>query len=168
MKPSHTVRSPSGASGRTGGGGEPGRGVGVSASAAAVIKGWSDALREGDPQRGAAYWALPSVMINGPDVAGRFSLIHIRTVRDALMADETLSCAATLLSTSRSGEYVKADFMLSARAGSGTSSGCRGPASVDFVIRNAHIVRWLRAPLASGPPPPGSREPGQGAGSQSI
>ncbi len=93
-------------------------------------------------------------MVNGANSAGRLAIIRIRNTRDALSADETLPCGAMLRSTSRIGRYVAADFTLSARTGVAASAvGCSGPARVDFLIRDAHIVRWLRAPVASGPQP---------------
>ena len=148
------------------------QGAGVAASSVTVIEGWTNALRAGHARRAAAYWAHPSEMVNGPDASGRLTLIHIRSERDALLADESLSCGATLHATTQSGKYVRAIFLLGPRSGAGASkSGCSGPASVDFLIRDGHIVRWLRAPVAGGatPPPAGeSGESGGAAGSQSI
>ena len=148
------------------------QGAGVATPSVTAIKGWADALREGHARRAAAYWALPSDMVNGPDASGHLTLIHIDSEHDALLADESLSCGATLHATARSGKYVRATFLLGPRSGAGASkSGCSGPASVDFLIRDEHIVRWLRAPVAGGAtPPPGgeSGEPGGGAGAQSI
>ena len=108
-------------------------------------------------------------MVNGPDESGRLTLIHIRSEHDALLADETLSCGATLHATVRSGPYVQALFLLVPRSGSDASNGnCIGPASVDFVIRDAHIVRWLRPPLAEGSAPPPATESGGAAAAHSI
>lgn len=129
------------------------RGAGVPASAAAVIEGWANALRAGHPKRAAAYWAHPSVMVNSADSAGQIAVLRIDSARGALIADDTLSCGATLSGTSRDGEYVHAEFTLSIRKGAGaSSSGCSGPAAVDFLIRKKHIVRWLRAPTTSSAP----------------
>jgi hypothetical protein len=148
------------------------QGAGVAASSVTVIEGWANALREGHARRAAAYWALPSDMVNGPDASGHLTLIHIDSEHDALLADESLSCGATLHATARSGKYVRATFLLGLRSGTGASkSGCSGPASVDFLIRDGHIERWLRAPVAGGATPPPadeSGEPGGGAGAQSI
>jgi hypothetical protein len=147
-------------------------GAGVAASSVTVIDGWANALREGHARRAAAYWAHPSEMLNGPDASGRLTLIHIDSEHDALLADASLSCGATLHATSRRGKYVRAIFLLDPRSGSGAvKSGCSGPASVDFLIRDGHIVRWLRAPVTGGATPPpagGSGETGGAAGAQSI
>lgn len=142
------------------------------ASATAVIKGWADALRNGQTRRAAAYWAHPSAMINGPDAHGLLTLVRIRSEHDALAADATLSCGATLHSTTHSGVYVRAEFILSVRSGGGASArGCSGPASVDFLIRQGKIVRWIRAPLAATPPPgvpPGGESGVKGGAGQSV
>jgi hypothetical protein len=151
------------------------QGPGVSADAVAVIEGWASALRDGQTHRAATYWAHPSEMVNGPDERGRLTLIHIRSEHDALLADETLSCGATLHATARSGKYVRAIFLLGSRSGAGASkSGCSGPAGVDFLISDRHIVRWLRAPVGESPsqtpttPTSPGGEPGEGSGAQSI
>ncbi len=144
-------------------------GAGVAASSVTVIEGWANALREGHTRRAAAYWAHPSEMVNGPDESGRLTLIHIRSEHDALLADESLSCGATLHATTRDGKYVRAIFLLGLRSGAGASkSGCSGPASVDFQVHDGHIVRWLRAPVAGGATPPPAGEAGGAAGSQSV
>jgi hypothetical protein len=134
------------------------RGPGVPASAVAVIDGWANALRTGHLQQAAGYWAHPSAMVNGVDNAGNLALIQIRTLRDALGADESLPCGATLKRTTRNGRYVKAVFALGARVGVHSNGGCSGVAAVDFLIGKGQIERWLRAPLASSPAPgaPGS------------
>lgn len=143
------------------------RGPGVSPSAVAVIEGWTDALRSGHPARAASYWAHPSAMVNGPDASGRFTVIRIHDTHDALIADETLSCGATLRGAGRKGPYVEAAFTLGPRTGPGANStGCRGPALVDFLIRHGHIERWLRAP--DGAAPRGGPSTGRARGSQSI
>jgi hypothetical protein len=134
----------------------------VPASAVAVIDGWADALRTGHLQQAAGYWAHPSAMVNGVDNAGNLALIRIRTLHDALGADESLPCGATLKRTTKDGRYVKAIFVLGGRDGVHSNGGCGGVAAVDFLIGKGHIERWLRAPLASSPTPgaPGSgREP---------
>jgi hypothetical protein len=162
---SHTRAS----SGKAAAGKTATRGAGVPAAAAAVIEGWANALRAGNPGRAAAYWAQPSVMVNGPNTKGQITLIHIRNAREAMLADETLSCGATLHHTTRRGSYVEGEFTLSIRAGAGaSSSGCSGPANVDFLIRRRHIVRWLRAPVSSSTPAPRQPQKGEGTSPQSI
>ena len=137
------------------------QGAGVPGSAVAVIKGWADALRAGQLARASAYFAHPSAMINGIDAAGHLTLIRILTDHDALIADESLPCGARLRRTARNGPYIEADFELTSRTGAGAnSSGCAGPARVDFLISGGHIVRWLRAPTAAPPTAPAPAGPG--------
>jgi hypothetical protein len=126
------------------------QGAGVPPSAIAVIDGWADALREGHLRRAAAYWALPSVLVNGPNSSGRFSVLRIDTLAQALAADETLPCAATLRTTSLSGDFIQAGFTLSPRRGVAASDDCAGPASVDLLIRGGLILHWIRVPLTGG------------------
>jgi hypothetical protein len=145
------------------------QGAGVPDSAVAVIKGWADALRAGQLARASAYFAHPSAMINGVDAAGHLTVIRILTAHDALIADESLPCGATLRSTGRNGPYIEADFELTSRTGAGAnSSGCAGPARVDFLIGGGHIVRWLRAPTAAPPAAPTPAPAPAGAGAQPI
>jgi hypothetical protein len=141
------------------------QGPGVPASAVTVIDGWANALRDGQLKRAAAYWAQPSAMVNGLDSSGGLALIRIRTTRDALGADATLPCGATLKATSVSGKYVKATFVLGARTGIDSKGECSGVAAVDFLIAKGHIERWLRAPTSSAPAPeaPGSHHEAPGA-----
>jgi hypothetical protein len=135
-------------------------GPGVPASAVAVIDGWANALRTGRLQQAAGYWAHPSAMVNGVDTSGQLALIPIRTQRDALGADETLPCGATLRGTTTNGRYVKAVFVLGGRTGVPSNGSCSGVAAVDFLIERGHIERWLRAPLNSSPAP-GAPGPGR-------
>jgi hypothetical protein len=128
------------------------RGAGVPASAIAVIEGWANALRNGHVKRAAAYWADPSILVNGPDSSGHYTVIRIETEAQALAADETLPCGARLRSSARSGAFIKADFTLGPRAGVAASKACAGSASVDFLIREGLIVHWIRAPLRSSAP----------------
>lgn len=127
------------------------QGAGVPASAVAVISGWADALRTGHPQRAAAYWALPSVLINGTTASGQLAAIAIRSRHQALEADETLPCGATLKATALDRRYVRARFQLGSRKGVAPSASCSGLAEVDFLIVHGHIERWLRAATGTGP-----------------
>ncbi len=135
------------------------------ASSVVVIKGWADALRTGDRKRAAEYWAHPSAMVNGTDAVGGLAVIQIRSTRDALAADDSLPCGATLRATTRRGRYIRATFELGSRRGPGSDpAGCSGPASVDFLISKDHIVRWLRAPSEG--PKTTPAKPGEVAGAQ--
>jgi hypothetical protein len=112
-------------------------------TAVAVIRGWSDALRRGDVDAAARYFALPSEFFNGADDA-----IAIDTEAQARAANATLPCGAVLLSTMRRGRFVTALFRLTNRPGpdGGCGSGTGQLASTDFIIAHGRITYWIRAP----------------------
>jgi len=120
------------------------------ASAVGVIRGWSNALRRGDVDAAARYFALPSDFINGPGDA-----LAIHTEAQARAANATLPCGAVLVSTVRHGRFITALFRLTNRPGpnAGCGSGTGGLARTDFVIAKGRIVDWIRAPDAGGAAP---------------
>jgi hypothetical protein len=122
------------------------------AAAVAVIRGWADSLRRGDVVAAARYFALPSVLVNGTDNAGRAEVAHIFSARDAAAANAGLSCGAVLISTDLRGRYVNALFRLTDRPGlgGGCGAGIGQTARTNFVISGGKIVEWLRAPSDPG------------------
>jgi hypothetical protein len=124
-------------------------GKAASPGAVAVIQGWSDALRRGDVHAAGAYFALPSVMINGADSQGDALVLTLRTRAQADAASATLPCGAKLISTDQRGRYTNALFRLSGRPGPGGStcgSGAGLTARTNFVIAHGKILEWIRAP----------------------
>lgn len=123
-----------------------------------VIRAWSTALRRGDVNAAARYFALPSEFVNGPGDS-----LSIHTEAQARAANATLPCGAVLLSTTRRGRFVSALFRLTNRPGpnAGCGSGTGALARTDFIIADGHILDWIRsdatgggaAPGPSGPPP---------------
>jgi len=113
-----------------------------------VIRGWSDALRRGDVGAAASYFALPSVMINGPLGNGAALVTEIDTRAQARAANASLPCGASFISADQRGRYVNALFRLTNRpgAGGGCGAGVGQTARTNFVIRGGHIVQWIRAP----------------------
>jgi hypothetical protein len=114
----------------------------------AVIRAWSDALRRGEVARAATYFALPSLMVNGPDANGQIVEIPIRSRAEAEAANTTLPCGASLISTDQRGRYINALFRLTDRPGTGggCGSGAGQTARTNFVIINHRIAEWIRAP----------------------
>jgi hypothetical protein len=110
-----------------------------------VIRSWSDALRAGRVAVAAGYFSVPSVFF-----AGNGDPIELRSVTQVESANAALPCGATFLSAQPRGRYVNALFRLTNRAGPGGEQGCGSgtglTARVDFLIRDGHIVQWLRAP----------------------
>lgn len=142
-------------------------GTPAAAASVRVIRKWSSALARGDVRAAAGYFALPSVMINGPDPAGEMVLLMIRTRAEAIAANAGLPCGARFISADQRGRYVNALFQLTNRPGPG--GGCGGgtgqTARTNLVIRNGLIVEWIRAPDDPGdngstaPPEPGASGP---------
>lgn len=124
-------------------------GIHANPSAVRVIRAWSDALRHGNVQGAAQFFALPSEMINGVAANGSVSVIKIHTVAQAETANSTLPCGARFLSADMRGRYVNALFELTGRPGPGGSdcgTGAGETARTNFVIAGGRIVRWIRAP----------------------
>jgi len=118
-------------------------------AALAVIRGWSDSLRQGNLRAAARYFALPSLLINGPFTPdGEPKVTAIRTFAQAVSANASLPCGAMLISAQRRGRYVNALFRLTDRAGQGggCGTGVGGTARTNFLIRGGRIQEWIRAP----------------------
>ncbi len=119
------------------------------ADAVEVISAWSDALRTGDVDAAAGYFAIPSVAENGG--------IGLRIdSRDAARAfNRSLPCGARLIRADDEGDLTTATFRLTERPGAGTcGQGAGSTAQTAFRIRDGEIVEWRRvddaAPSAPG------------------
>jgi hypothetical protein len=122
--------------------------------AVGVIEAWASALRRGDVNAAAAYFAFPSVFVNG---SGPSPVITIHNLAQARLVNETLPCGAKFISAARHGRYLNVLFRLTGRTGPGGSdcgSGAGQTARVDFQISNGKIVSWVRAPDGPTPTPP--------------
>jgi hypothetical protein len=127
-----------------------------------VIEGWARALRRGDAQAAARYFALPVVVSQG--TAARM------TERSELVAfNAGLPCGVRLLRVRPTGRFVVATFRLTRRP----DNVCDTPGQtlrVAFVIRGGRFREWRR--LADTPgaerelldpgesSPPARRQPG--------
>jgi hypothetical protein len=122
-------------------------GTSKDAAAVSVIEGWARALRRGDVRAAARYFAVPSVFVNG-------QAFVIRSQHEARALNESLTCGALVTSTTDHGKYITAAFRLTNRAGPGADcgSGAGQPAATDFVIKDGHIVDWIRAPAGGAAP----------------
>lgn len=106
-----------------------------------VIDAWSDALREGDVDAAAAYFAIPSVAENGP-------LLRIRSEDDARLFNASLPCGAILVRAESEGDFTTATFELTERPGPGACGpGTGGRAETAFVIENGKITEWRRVAI---------------------
>jgi hypothetical protein len=111
----------------------------------AVVRGWADALRLGQLDRAAAYFALPSVVQLEPD--GPLGTIHTRA--EARLFDELLPCGATLVNVRRVDRFINVLFLLTTRPGM-QCNGTGATARTAFEIAGGKIREWRRAPDESG------------------
>ena len=93
-----------------------------------VIDGWVTALRHGDVDAAARYFAIPSVAENGP------LLLHIRSLDEARRFNESLPCGARLVRAETPGQFTTATFRLTERPG--RASAGRAPGSREDLVRD--------------------------------
>jgi hypothetical protein len=104
-----------------------------------VIAAWAEALRRGDVEAAASYFAIPSVAENGP------LLVRIRSQADAVSFNESLPCGGRLIQAEGEGDFTTATFRLTERPGPGSCGpGTGETAKAAFVIREGEIVEWRR------------------------
>jgi hypothetical protein len=112
-----------------------------------VINSWVTALRRGDAEGAAGYFAIPSVAENGP------VLLHIESIDQARRFNRSLPCGAILVRAETAGQFTTATFRLTERPGPGTCGPGDGQrAETSFVIRDGKIVQWRR--VGGGPQAP--------------
>ncbi len=112
----------------------------------AVIGAWVDALRSGDVEAAAGYFAIPSVAENGPLLA------KIRSRDDAVEFNQSLPCGARLIRAEGTGEITTATFTLTERPGPGRcGAGTGTTAQTAFVIEDGKIVAWRRVGAGGAP-----------------
>lgn len=115
-----------------------------------VIDGWSSALREGDVDAAAAYFAIPSIAENGP-------LLRISNRDDARLFNRSLPCGARLVRAESQGDFTTATFELTERPGPGVCGpGTGGEAETAFVIEDGKITEWRRILTGPAPAAPGA------------
>jgi hypothetical protein len=117
----------------------------------AVIRGWSDALREGDVSQAARFFAVPSEVFDG--VYPRRPLLDRAAVEEF---NRGLPCGARLVATKRGqGSLVIGTFRLTERPGRGKcGDGVGDSAATAFLIRDRRIALWLRVPVPVAQQPP--------------
>jgi limonene-1,2-epoxide hydrolase len=113
-----------------------------------VIDAWVTALRHGDVDAAARYFAIPSVAENGP------LLLQIESLDDARRFNESLPCGARLVRAETQGQFTTATFRLTERPGPGLCGpGTGESAKTSFVIRGGKIVEWRRVGTGGGEAP---------------
>jgi hypothetical protein len=127
-----------------------------------VIRGWASALRRGDVDAAASYFALPSLFANGPGANGATEVFRIRDPAAAREINASLPCGARLVSARTRGRYVDAIFTLTGRSGPGGTDcepGVGASAETYFLIAHGKIVDWFRAPTPATPGSPPNTTP---------
>ena len=114
-----------------------------------VIDAWSDALRKGDVDAAAGYFAIPSVAENGP-------LLRLRDRDDVRLFNASLPCGAVLVRAESQGDFTTATFRLTERPGPGVcGQGAGQEAETAFVIEDGKIAEWRRVAIGGAQPAPG-------------
>jgi hypothetical protein len=113
-----------------------------------VIDAWVTALRHGDVDAAARYFAIPSVAENGP------LLLQIESLDDARRFNQSLPCGARLVRAETQGQFTTATFRLTERPGPGSCGpGAGEAAKTSFVISDGKIVEWRRVGIGGGEAP---------------
>jgi len=105
-----------------------------------VIYEWVNALRAGDVERAASYFALPSLAANGTPP------LRLATRAETIAFNRSLPCGARLVHADAAGRFVNATFRLTERPGGDCGPGTGGTARTAFVIKDGKIVEWRRLP----------------------
>jgi limonene-1,2-epoxide hydrolase len=113
-----------------------------------VIDAWAKALKAGDVDGAASYWALPSTASNGTP------LLQLQTREQVIAFNNALPCGAELVkATTADSGLTTATFDLTNRPGGGCGKGVGGQARTVFKIEDGKIAEWLRAPDPGGTAP---------------
>ena len=115
-----------------------------------VLEGWAAALRRGDPDRAARYFAVPAIVAQSMTV-------QLQTREQVRKFNDELPCGAKLLEVQHDGRYVVGTFRLTQRAGH-TCTAAGELARVAFVIRGHRFTEWRQVPDTPGASP-GPDEP---------
>jgi ketosteroid isomerase-like protein len=115
-----------------------------------VLEGWAAALRHGDPDRAARYFAVPAIVAQSMTV-------QLQTREQVRKFNDELPCGAKLLEVQHDGRYIVGTFRLTERAGH-TCTAAGQLARVAFVIRAHHFTEWRQVPDTPGASP-GPDEP---------
>ena len=115
-----------------------------------MLEGWAAAVRAGDPDRAARYFAVPAIVAQSMPV-------ELQTREQVRKFNDELPWGAKLLEVQHDGRYVVGTFRLTQRVGrSCTTAGQL--VRVAFVIRQRHFTEWRQVPDAPGAAP-GPDEP---------
>ena len=115
-----------------------------------VLAGWAAAVRHGDPDAAARYFAIPAIVAQS-------TTVELQTREQVRRFNDELPCGARLLDVQHDGRYIVGTFWLTERAGH-TCTAAGELTRVAFVIRARHFTEWRQIPDRPGAPP-GPAEP---------
>lgn len=115
-----------------------------------VLEGWAQAVREGNPDRAAEYFAVPAIVAQSMTV-------ELQTREQVRKFNAELPCGAKLLEVQHDGRYVVGTFRLTERPDRPCTTAGQ-LVRVAFVIRQRHFTEWRQVPDQPGAPP-GPDEP---------
>jgi hypothetical protein len=104
----------------------------------AIVRAWSKALNANDNKAAAALFAPGAELIQGVDVR--------LTPQLALAWNRSLPCGGKIIGLTRTGDRVRATFLLTERP----KHTCDGPgqkAAAVFIVRKGKIVFWEQVPV---------------------
>jgi ketosteroid isomerase-like protein len=123
-----------------------------------VLAGWAAAVRRGDPDRAARYFAVPAIVAQS-------MTIELQTREQVRRFNDELPCGARLLEVQHDGRYVVGTFRLTERPDR-TCTAAGELTRVAFVIRARHFTEWRQVPdrpgAAPGPDEPEEAPPAGG------
>ena len=112
----------------------------ASKEARRVINGWLRALRHGDVERAARYFALPSKFQNSTPV------LTVNTVKERIAVNLSLPCGAKAREMGAAGAYTIVTFVLTKRPGGDCGTGVGGTARGAIRVERHRIKEWYRLP----------------------
>jgi predicted small lipoprotein YifL len=115
-----------------------------------VIAGWAAALRRGDAERAAGYFAIPTIVAQSETV-------ELQTRDQIRKFNDGLPCGARLVAVRHDGRYVVGTFRLTERTGRQCAAAGE-LVRVAFVIRGRRFTEWRQVPDRPGASP-GPSEP---------
>ena len=121
--------------------GVPDRATGpASGEARRVINAWLRALRRGDVERAARYFALPSKFQNVTPV------LTVNSERERIAVNLSLPCGAKAIDMGGAGAFTIVTFRLTKRPGGDCGSGVGNIARGAIRVERGRIKEWYRLP----------------------
>jgi ketosteroid isomerase-like protein len=110
-----------------------------------LIAEWAEAVRKGDSERAASFFALPAIVAQS-------DTIQLATREDAKAFNAGLPCGARLLEVQHNGRFIIGTFRLTDRPGQ-TCQATGQLVRVAFVILQRHFTEWREMPDTPGAAP---------------